>query len=71
MVMDTPKNIRPITINETADLGIDNEGRLYWKGVPVKTEQTVRLSTWLNTAAIAAGIATVVQAFCSVWDLMR
>lgn len=43
-------------------LGIDTEGRLYWNGMPVVTEQKMVLAWWVSTAVIAGGFATVVIA---------
>jgi hypothetical protein len=43
-------------------LGIDEDGHLYWNGIPVVTEQKVKLAWWVNFAVIAGGLATVVIA---------
>ena len=43
-------------------LGIDEDGKLYWNGIPVVTEQKIKLALWINLAVIAGGFATVVIA---------
>ena len=63
------KTIRPITTDQMADLGVDDDATLYWKGIPVKTEQRVKLSGMLNLAVILASVAAVVQAVCAVISL--
>lgn len=39
-------------------LGIDREGRLYWNGQLVVTEQKVKLSWWVNISVIVGGLST-------------
>lgn len=44
-------------------LGIDDDGRLYWNGQRVVTEQKIKLSGIVNLAVILGGISTVFIAF--------
>lgn len=46
----------------TGELGIDEDGRLYWNGQPVITEQRVKLDWWVNISIIVGGVATAVIA---------
>ena len=63
--MKTRKEIHPMTIADTANLGIDEDGKLYWKGAPVKTESAIKLSFLVNSAVIITALATSVQAYCA------
>jgi hypothetical protein len=48
-----PSHVREISIPETAGLGIDNNGRLYWNGRPVEIiGQRLDLTWWQNIVAI-------------------
>ena len=60
------KPIHPITIADTEKLGVDDDGKLYWNDVPVKTENEVRLSVWVNVAILITAAATVIQAICAI-----
>lgn len=50
----------------TGELGIDENGLLYWNKKPVVTEQKVKLQGWVNVAAIAAALSTVIIAVFTV-----
>ena len=49
-------------------LGIDGEGRLYWNGKPVMTEQKVSLQGWVNISIIVASFSTFLIAIMAVLD---
>jgi hypothetical protein len=69
-----PRNVRPISIDETDGLGIDPSGRLHWNGRPVEIIGQ-RLDLTRTQAAVATGLtllialATVVQAGVAYHDL--
>ncbi|CAE6867523.1 hypothetical protein R69658_07950 [Paraburkholderia aspalathi] len=42
-------------------LEIDDDGRLYWNGKLVVTEQRVKLQRWVNAAIIVGAIGALVQ----------
>ncbi|WP_039565322.1 hypothetical protein [Ralstonia solanacearum] len=42
-------------------LTIDDDGRLYWNGQLVVTEQRVKLQTWLNVAIIVGSLGALAQ----------
>ena len=65
------KTIQSISIDQMAHLGVDEENRLYWRGVPVKTEQKVGFSMILNSAIVCASLATTIQAVCAVIALQK
>lgn len=50
------------------ELGIDNNGNLYWNQKRVITEQKISLNLWVNIFIIITGIATVVMALIDVLD---
>lgn len=43
----------------TGTLGIDEDGRLYWNGKAVVTEQRVELAWWVNLSVIIGGLSTL------------
>lgn len=52
-------------------LGVDQAGNLYWDKKPIQLKQTVRLSNWVNSAAILAALATATQAVVAVLEYAR
>ncbi|MDB4631759.1 hypothetical protein OAF61_04700 [Pseudomonadales bacterium] len=50
----------------SGELCIDGEGKLYWNGTPVVTQQKVKLQWWVNLSAIMAAVSTVVIAAVTV-----
>ncbi|MGY6258133.1 hypothetical protein ACXIVK_32190 [Paraburkholderia caledonica] len=42
-------------------LEIDDDGRLYWNGKLVVTEQRVKLQRWVNAAIIVGAIGALAQ----------
>ncbi|WP_145928820.1 hypothetical protein OH491_15675 [Termitidicoccus mucosus] len=65
------KKINPLTIDQTANLGLDEDGNLYWKNQQIKTKQRVELSTAVSLAVIATALATITQAVCAVLILLQ
>lgn len=58
-----PKHVKMVRADTLEHLGVDHRNnRLYWDGVPIVTENTVRLEGWTLFFAAAAAIATVVSA---------
>jgi hypothetical protein len=61
------KNIETIFEHESdngakGELGIGADGTLYWNKKPVITEQKIKLQGWVNVAAIATALSTVIVA---------
>ena len=54
--------VRPITFDETAKIGVDENNNLYWNGKPVVTKRRITLPWFVNVAAVGASIATWVIA---------
>ncbi len=52
--------VHTIQINELGDLGVDDEGLLFWKGAPVVTDQRVTLGIVERIAALAGATSSVV-----------
>ena len=53
------------------ELGIDGDGRLYWNGQLVVTEQRVKLSWWVNVSIIVGGASTAVIAIFTAVAALR
>lgn len=53
------------------ELGIDEDGRLYWNGQLVVTEQRVKLSWWVNVSIIVGGVSTAVIAIFTAVATLR
>jgi hypothetical protein len=54
--------LREITLDQFQHMQIDDDGRLYWKGEPVVTQQRVGLEGATLALAAVATLATVVAA---------
>lgn len=52
-------------------LGIDKDGRLYWNGQLVVTEQKVTLSWWVNVSIIIGGLSTAAIAVLTALLYLR
>lgn len=52
------------------ELGIDDQGRLYWNKKPVVTEQKIKLELWVNVFVIIASLATVLSAILSLLQFL-
>ena len=58
---------KQIKLGQFVHMEIDeSDGRLYWKGKPIVTEQAIRLQTLERWFAAAAAFATVVVAIVAV-----
>jgi len=55
----------------TGSLGIDDDRKLYWNGVPVVTEQKIKLAWCVNAAVIVGGFSTLVIALFTVLMYLR
>ena len=56
-----PQNVRSISVEGLDNLGISDNGELYWDGKRLEVEKKVTLNLWQNMlAAITAGSALVV-----------
>ena len=54
--------VKTIGQDQLDRLGIDEANKLYWDGRPLVTEERIVLARWVNTAVVAAAVATVVTA---------
>jgi len=66
LIGETKVPIRPVSLEQLDKLGIDENNKLHWNGKPVVIDEKVSLQWWLNVAAVAAALATVVMAFIEV-----
>lgn len=65
---DWPRHVRLISNKELGgNLGIDHRNRLYWSGVPIVTQNTIRLEGW---SLLLAFIATVATAAAAAWPIL-
>jgi len=62
--------IKPISIAETEHIGVDEEGRLYWKGKPIVTEQRISLQWWVNVGIIVGSLSTLCIAIAEIVRLL-
>jgi hypothetical protein len=63
---ETKVRVRPVSIAEFDKLGIDENNKLYLDGKPIVVDERVSLQWWLNIAAVAAALSTVVMAVIEV-----
>ena len=54
--------IKPITIDQTLLLGVDEKGHLYWDNRPVITEEKIKLQWSVSIAIVFGSLSTVVLA---------
>lgn len=52
-------------------LGIGKDGRLYWNGRVLVTEQRVSLAWWVNFSVVVGGLSTFVIALFTVLLYLR
>ena len=52
----------PLGNGVTGELGIDDQGSLYWNNKAVVTEKKVKLEWWVNISIILASASTVTVA---------
>lgn len=64
------KEIKPITITQLGNLGVDDSGQLYWNGQPVITETRVRLTLWVNISIIVSGLSAAIIAILSIVNFL-
>jgi hypothetical protein len=64
-----PNGRRELSLDELHEFEIDRDGRLYWRGKPVVTEQRISLRWIEMLLAIVVAASTVVQAFAAVLAL--
>jgi len=57
-----PKGVRSISIEGLELLGVGDDGRLYWDGVPVEVARTFTLSWWQRLGAVLVSLSAVVAA---------
>jgi hypothetical protein len=57
-----PSGVRSISLEGTALIGVDNDGRLHWDGIPVEVARTFTLSWWQRLAAIFVSLSAVIAA---------
>lgn len=56
---------------QTGEFGVGEDGKAYWNGKPIVTEEKVVLQLWVNIALIVTAAAVIVQAMfagLSYWD---
>lgn len=56
---------------QTGEFGVGEDGKAYWNGKPIITEEKVVLQLWVNIALIVTAVAVIVQAMfagLSDWD---
>ncbi len=46
---------------KTVSMGVGEDGRLYWNGKRVITEERIRLEWWVNIAVIAGSLGALAQ----------
>ena len=56
------KEIHTIFTHDENELGIDDDGKLYWNKQVVVTEGKVTLQWWVSVAVILASLSTAVLA---------
>lgn len=71
-----PPGVRPITFDETGQIGVDSVGGLYWRGKPVEVASRLSLSRWqragaviVTLAAVVGGLGGAVQGVAAAQDL--
>jgi hypothetical protein len=57
-----PKDVRPISMEGAALLGVDPDGKLYWAGEPVRTESRLNLTNAQTVIALLTAVAAVIGA---------
>lgn len=53
------------------ELGIDENGNLYWNNKPVTTEKKVKLEFWVNISIIATAIATICMMLVAIAEYLK
>jgi hypothetical protein len=57
-----PTGVRPVSVEGLGLLGVSEDGRLYWDGIPVEVARTFTLSWWQRLAAILVSLSAVIAA---------
>lgn len=57
-----PDGVRPISLEGLSLVGVADDGRLYWDGIPVEVARTFTLSWWQRVAAILVSLSAVIAA---------
>ena len=57
-----PNGVRPISLDGLILVGVGEDGRLYWDGVPVEVARTFTLSWWQRVAAVLVSLSAVIAA---------
>ena len=65
-----PKGVRVLGINEQDNLGIDDQGQLYWDGRPVVVSRGIDLTFWQKVAAFAGVISAGILAFVALAEFI-
>ena len=54
--------------NVEGELGIDDDGRLYWNKKLVITKSKLKLDWWVNISVIVASLSTLIMAVYAVLE---
>lgn len=57
-----PDGVRPISLEGLVLVGVGDDGRLYWDGIPVEVARTFTLSWWQRVAAFLVSLSAVIAA---------
>jgi len=57
-----PTGILPVSAEGLGLIGVGDDGRLYWDGIPVEVARTFTLSWWQRVVAIIVSLSAMVAA---------
>lgn len=57
-----PPGVRPISIDGLDELGVGNDGRIYWQGRPIEVQQSVTLTAAQRLGAVVVALSAIVGA---------
>ncbi len=62
--------IKPVTIGQMEKLGVDENNKLYWNGIPVVIDKTIKLQWLVNVSIFIGAISAFASAMIALFQFM-
>ena len=63
-----PEGVYPISIDGMDNVGVGDDGTLYWDGKVIEVRKTLALTIWQKLGAIAVSVSAIMAAGAAVFS---